>query len=344
MRRVPFLFFGGIGLKFALVTTAKGLNPAFFTFLRHHRDVGFSRVYLFVDDPEYDLAFVEGLLRSDFNDFVRVIPHDSRLKEIHSKTDYFKLHEATYARRVVTRQQLNVGYSVALALEEGIDWLCHLDTDELFGLRPGVDSVREYLSGFGTDVAEVFVPNVEAVPQEVEIQDPFLEISWFKKTPFICSEKQWVYMEHRSFRRFPFVGYAHGKSIFRPRAFSDIEVPTTVHHYHPNLASDVVWIDDSLRALILHYPLCGFEAFRARVGGFNLNRINQYEESGDGVKPIGAILEARDLVRAGQEERLLEYYREEVAYFNPVELETMKGLGLLMDAGGYCRVKKARRI
>ncbi len=327
-----------------MVTTAKGLNPVFFTFLRHHREIGFSRVFLFVDDPEYDRAFVEALMGSEFKEFVRVILHDSSLMEAHRKTEFFKAHEMTYTRRVVTRQQLNVGYAVSLALEEGVDWLCHLDTDELFGLRPGVGSVREYLSGFGADISEVFVPNVEAAPQEVEIQDPFLDISWFKKTPFICSEKQWVYMEHRSFRRFPFVGYAHGKSIFRPADFSDMEVPTTVHHYHPNLASDVVWIDDSMNALILHYPVCGFEAFKARVGGFNLNRINQYEESEGSAKPEGAILEARDLVRTGQEDRLLEYYREEVGYFNPIELASMKSMGLLIDAGGYCRVKKGRRI
>jgi hypothetical protein len=327
-----------VGLHSALVTTAKGLDPAFFTFLRHHRSIGFDRVYLFLDDPAYDATFLEALMASEFSSFVRVILHDERLRGIHQATDFFKQHAESYDRRVVTRQQLNVGYVTRLAAQEGVDWLCHLDSDELFGVDQARGGVLEYLSRFDAGVAEVFVPNVEAVPERMEYGDVFREVGLFKKTRFICSEKQWLYMRYRAYRRFPFVGYAHGKSIFRPERFIDMEVPATVHVFHPDLTSPAVVIDDSMSSLILHYPMCGFEMFRRRVSGFNLHRINQYEESDDGVRPEGVIPEARDLVLAGQEDRLSEYYRTEVAFFNPQEIQSMMSLGLLVRGDAYVRL------
>lgn len=332
----PFSFLGD-GLKSALVTTAKGLDSGFFSFLSHHRSVGFEKVYLFLDDPAYDAAFLELLQASEFSSFVQIIQHDDRLLQVLQKTIFYQNHAETYSRRVVTRQQLNTGYATRLAAQEGIDWLCHLDSDELFGVDRTCGGVSEYLSRFDDRVSEVFVPNVEAVPQQIEYRDAFREVALFKKTRFILSEKQWLYMRYRAFRRFPFVGYAHGKSVFRPRHFIDIETPSTVHHYHPDLTNASVVIDDSMSALILHFPMCGFEMFRRRVSGFNLHRINQYEESESGIRPEGVIPEARDMVLAGKEALLPEYYREEIAFFNPREIESMMGLGLLVRGDQYVR-------
>lgn len=99
----PFSFLGD-GLKSALVTTAKGLDSGFFSFLSHHRSVGFEKVYLFLDDPAYDAAFLELLQASEFSSFVQIIQHDDRLLQVHQKTIFYQNHAETYSRRVVTRQ------------------------------------------------------------------------------------------------------------------------------------------------------------------------------------------------------------------------------------------------
>ncbi len=55
-----------------------------------------------------------------------------------------KMHFQYRDREVMARQVLNAGVAVQMCLERGIDWLLHIDHDELF--VSGHDSVQEHFA------------------------------------------------------------------------------------------------------------------------------------------------------------------------------------------------------
>jgi hypothetical protein len=64
-----------------------------------------------------------------------------------------------------------------LAEKDGIDWILHIDTDEL--VYPGGApeySIQRVLSTIPADVDTVVFPNYESLPERDDVQDPFTEV------------------------------------------------------------------------------------------------------------------------------------------------------------------------
>ena len=68
--------------------------------------------------------------------------------------------------------------AIGYAERDNIDWILHIDTDEL--LYPGGSngfSLQRILGNYAQDVDTVVFPNYEAMPESEGVQDPFTEVS-----------------------------------------------------------------------------------------------------------------------------------------------------------------------
>ena len=68
--------------------------------------------------------------------------------------------------------------AIGYAERDNIDWILHIDTDEL--LYPGGSngfSLQRILGSYAADVDTVVFPNYEAMPESEGVQDPFTEVS-----------------------------------------------------------------------------------------------------------------------------------------------------------------------
>ncbi len=78
--------------------------------------------------------------------------------------------------------RLNTIFSVAagieLAAKDGVEWILHIDTDELVYPGGGPEySIQRVLAGVPADVDTIVFPNYESLPERDDVQDPFTEVS-----------------------------------------------------------------------------------------------------------------------------------------------------------------------
>jgi len=67
--------------------------------------------------------------------------------------------------------------AIEMATKDNVDWLLHIDTDEL--MYPGGNdgfSLQHVLAAFADDVDTVVFPNYESLPESDKIHDPFTEV------------------------------------------------------------------------------------------------------------------------------------------------------------------------
>ena len=109
--------------------------------------------------------------------------------------DDFELYRETthldaHIKDVQARQMLCVEHGLKLAQEEGYHWLLHLDADEIIYCpderRHG--DLRRFFSEVPLHFSAVRFPNLEAVPEQVEINDVFEQVELFKMSPMLLEE------------------------------------------------------------------------------------------------------------------------------------------------------------
>lgn len=315
-------------MKIATVSTVRGVDRSFLTFLAHHAGSGVDRLYVVLDEPERDAWLVEAV-RADgrLDGRVRFVPRDAVLQR---RIEGFELYRASpdlFSLSVVTRQRIHVALVNELAVAEGVEWLIHLDADELI-VPHGQRGLREYLAALPAEVVEVLLPNFEAMPHKERFDDAFLEVSRFKKGPYYLDEAQLQRLRRELGRPQFYVGYASGKSAFRPAAMAHRGVPTTVHLFSPSLEAAGVRVAERGGPIVLHYPMVGFAAFVKRVSGFNYNRLNEYEVESEDLEANLFTLAKRKVAR-GEIGALLGMYRRWVLYDDPAEIERLRGWGVI---------------
>ena len=76
---------------------------------------------------------------------------------------------------------------IELAAKDGIDWILHIDTDELVYPGGGAEySIQRVLASVPADVDTLVFPNYESLPERDDVQDPFTEVSHSSRRPY-CS-------------------------------------------------------------------------------------------------------------------------------------------------------------
>ena len=289
----------------------RGLDASVLTWLQHHQSHGFRRIYLVFDAPDEDREWIDEIRASRvLGAGVHIVENDAQHQErVRALPRYAQL-APTCERTVVHRQMLNVGVVMQQARADGVDWLLHLDSDELLAPYSADTGIRAYFEQVPEHVDEVIFPNFEAVPETEEIGDPFIEVTLFKKSPYYLRYQEFEHLYTAwnggsgTFKLFN--AYITGKAALRMRDVDIPFVPASVHHFLPFRFNRNVRIEDSGGPIVLHYPLCGLQRFVDRFTGFNRQRVNTYDGTGF-VEDL--YLKAAELVAAGREPELRELYR-----------------------------------
>lgn len=350
----------------AIVTTLRHPGPSLPSFITYHLAIGFDHLFLFFDDasdPAIDVARQY--------ERVTVIPNDAKLRQRWLESQSYR--NATLRMfqwtEVMARQLLNVDVAIQIALERGISWLLHIDSDELF-YSPEQTVSEHFASLTHRGIRRATYLNHEAVPESPWITDPFREVTLFKQNRMgsggAASRKKRAELADRVPQLPPkfFHFYSNGKSAARVRpgltapgvhGFRHVEesrrVMTTFTRFtrarlvvaasHAFPRFDAMLKERSLgmaRAVIvtspaiLHYACCGFENFwdKYRI----LGQFDDKWWGQDDIKTqIGTFhIEARDIVAKADRSAALEFYEKRMVIRDEPEVAN------LISEGVFCRI------
>ena len=335
-----------MSIKTAIVTSYRGAAPILDSFLRYHLSLGFDHIFLFCDDPEDPGTEIARRYPA-----VIVVPHDEELRGRWRETPLYRERaewfETYLDREVQARQVLNVEVAAGMALERGIDWLLHIDADELFHC-PGTTVAEHFRRLSEQGCSAIRYVNHEAAPEDPDVVDPFLEVTLFKKHPRLLPGQVYSEEQRRVIGSIPgcprhfFHFYRNGKSAARvapglhPRGvhgFSTAVERQRLYRFQRWLAGKAPfrWLREKglapglrrfllregvVRAggaadpAVLHYPCCTFEVFWEKyriLGRFDDRWFGRTEIRVGGESTH---LDSRDVVMQGDMELAEAFYRE----------------------------------
>lgn len=160
------------------------------------------------------------------------------------------------------KQSLNMEMAIIMAREAGMDWIIHLDTDEL--LHPagaGEYSLRRLLVDVEKDVDMVIFPNYETAIERDDITDPFTEVSMFKKNYDHVTKETYFGLYKEATRGNPnyFLTYGNGKSAARVQEHLR---PNGAHRWHNYMKTPKeIKLEE---AAVLHYTYTKFSDLTSR--------------------------------------------------------------------------------
>jgi hypothetical protein len=258
-------------MKLAIVTTIRRRDRAFESWLRYHRAIGFTRFYVFCDEPPG--APLGGPLvvppgepttpapdvmpfQCDADHWRRFAGHPLARQldaERRRCTPEWRLTEY-----VMLRQAMNAELALFHARQDQIAWLLHIDGDELF--HPGAATAHDHFEALeGQGVEQARYLNREAVVSGEEAGDFFTAMTLFKANPKTLSPTQWAAVARHMGEKPYFLAYANGKSAMRVSAEA---LPSGVHGFRKRdgTRESHVFAEPG----ILHYPYSGYARFRAK--------------------------------------------------------------------------------
>lgn len=273
----------------AIVTTLVNSEKVIESFVNYHIQIGFKRIFLFFDDP-----LDTSIDKVKYLGAVTVIRNDDTLKARWLKTSQFLLFESKMELidgEVMARQMLNMEVGCQMAREEGINWILHIDVDELF-YSPH-QSVSEHFADLTKrDIAYCQYMNYEGIPEKVLMEDFFKEVTLFRKNMSDFSLLQHIRYRARWQGRF-FHYYQNGKmaakicKIVGPGIHSfaldrsvKMNLWTTIQMTSHKFGSWLGIGGPLKKPVILHYPVCGFEHFWNKyitLGDFDGKWFGRYD-------------------------------------------------------------------
>ncbi|KAL2923448.1 Glycosyltransferase-like KOBITO 1, partial [Bienertia sinuspersici] len=160
------------------------------------------------------------------------------------------------------KQSLNMEMGIVLARESGMEWIFHVDTDEI--LHPSGTpnySMSELLAKVPSDVDAVVFSNYESAVEKDDIKDPFSEVSLFKKNFDHLPKDSNFELYRMATRSNPnyFLTYSNGKSAAR---IHDHLRPNGAHRWYNYVKQPKeIKLDE---AAILHYTYARFSDLTSR--------------------------------------------------------------------------------
>lgn len=256
------------------VTSAdqRGLRGMVFPWIQYHLEVGVGRFYLFYDgSDERALQLLQSL------EAVHVVPLQAPFANQSTVVDlsnFEKGHKQWGGRpgnyALMVKQAFAIQTAIAQAKEENMDWILHLDQDELFvGDKERTSNIAELLHSQPRHVASVKFFNNEAYPEQEDVSNPFDQVTLFKVNPALSSasmaQQRWKAIIGPNRR--VILLYGNGKSAARldapglrqagPHEFRADRSQRWVTPENP----DGDWvIQNSARSTVLHYAYCTIDA------------------------------------------------------------------------------------
>ncbi|KAJ0792622.1 putative glycosyltransferase-like KOBITO 1 [Helianthus annuus] len=245
-------------------STSAGLDQIL-PWMFYHKVLGVGTFFLFVEGKAVSPT-VSKVLESIPG--VRVI---YRTKELEEQQANSRIWNETWLSsffykpcnyELFVKQSLNMEMAIVMARDSGMDWILHLDTDEL--IHPagaGEYSLRKLLRDIPSDVDMVVFPNYESSVERDDIKDPFIEVSMFKRNYDHLPKDTYFGMYKESTRGNPnyFLTYGNGKSVARVQ---DHLRPNGAHRWHNYMKTPKeIKLEE---AAVLHYTYAKFSDLTSR--------------------------------------------------------------------------------
>ncbi|XP_041024507.1 glycosyltransferase-like At2g41451 [Juglans microcarpa x Juglans regia] len=245
-------------------STSAGLEQTL-PWIFYHKVIGVSTFFLFVEGKAAS-ANVSKVLETIPG--VKVIFRTRELEEQQAKSRIwnetwlasFFYKPCNY--ELFVKQSLNMEMAIVMARDAGMDWIIHLDTDELIhpaGTREY--SLRQLLSDVPGNVDMVIFPNYESSVERDDIKEPFSEVSMFKKNYDHLPKDVYFGNYKEATRGNPnyFLTYGNGKAAAR---IQDHLRPNGAHRWHNYMKTpSEIKLDE---AAVLHYTYPKFSDLSSR--------------------------------------------------------------------------------
>ncbi|XP_044478349.1 glycosyltransferase-like At2g41451 [Mangifera indica] len=245
-------------------STSAGLEQTL-PWIFYHKAIGVSNFFLFVEGMAAS-ANVSKVLESIPG--VKVIFRTKELEEQQAKSRIW--NESWLASffykpcnyELFVKQSLNMEMAIVMARETGMDWIFHLDTDELIhpaGAREY--SLRQLLLDIPEHIDMVVFPNYESSVERDDIKEPFSEVSMFKKNYDHLPKDVYFGNYKDATRGNPnyFLTYGNGKSGAR---IQDHLRPNGAHRWHNYMKNpSEIKLDE---AAVLHYTYTKYSDLTSR--------------------------------------------------------------------------------
>ncbi|KAL9409038.1 hypothetical protein AB3S75_047429 [Citrus x aurantiifolia] len=239
-------------------STSAGLEQTI-PWIFYHKVIGVSNFFLFVEGKAASPA-VSKVFESIPG--VKVIYRTRELEEQQAKSriwnetwlSSFFYKPCNY--ELFVKQSLNMEMAIAMARDAGMDWIIHLDTDELIhpaGARGY--SLRQLLADVPSNV------DMESCIERDDIKEPFSEVSMFKKNYDHLRKDVYFGNYREAARNNPnyFLTYGNGKAAARVQ---DHLRPNGAHRWHNYMKNPIeIKMDD---AAVLHYTYTKFSDLTSR--------------------------------------------------------------------------------
>ncbi|KAK9809195.1 hypothetical protein WJX72_011143 [[Myrmecia] bisecta] len=253
------------GPQLAFITTTSDSFKQIKLWVQYHQAVGVAKFYLFVDGqaarPEVSAA-LRGIPG------VEVIPRDENLKyaQAHSRiwneTWLSAFFHKPCNHELFVLQSLNMEAGIQLAKRDKMDWVLHIDTDELMwpGGAPEYN-LQRVLETYDADVDLVVFPNYESLPERDDVTDPFTEVTLFKRNYHHVVSDAYFKSYHSVARGNPnyFITYGNGKSAARVQPGLR---PNGAHRWYSYVKTPREETSD--QAAVLHFTYNRFQDLKSR--------------------------------------------------------------------------------
>lgn len=254
---------GGVRIAF-IVTTSDSLQQIR-VWISYHRAIGVTTFYIFAEGQAARADSVAALRALPG---VTVVLRDAELKQRHETSRIWKeswlsaFFHKPCNHELFVLQSLNMEVGIGMAQRDGVDWLLHVDTDELIYPSGSPDySLQQVLAKVPPDVDTLIFPNYESLPEREDVTDPFTEVTLFKRNyAHVVSD---LYFKSYGIvaRGNPnyFITYGNGKSAARVQQGMR---PNGAHRWHSYVKTPKEWSSD--QAAVLHFTYNRFSDLKAR--------------------------------------------------------------------------------
>lgn len=314
------------------ITTLKAPLEETLSFINYYLNSGIDRMYLFFDDPD-DRAIAK-------------IEHNDRLTIFRCDEAHWTELGISPDSKIQDKQEKNATLAFQMAGKSGVEWVLHVDHDELI-YGPG--SLKNYFRSVSENIEVIRFPVMEAMPQKQAYTNAFSEIHLFKVYDalsvsvdrFSTSKKdetlqhnkaKWWYRKRKIAQLLGsnHAKYHTGKNFLRGHQAGKTATRTSAQinsikcHLPDPAKNTFPGMKVSQRFYVLHYDCMGFESWKnkweMRLNGtanFDTRQFSAYRNS---------IL--KDFEMHSNEGSLLDLYKN-FYHLNSYERLLLKSAGLL---------------
>lgn len=279
-----------------IVSTLK--NPHNLDFwIKYHQNIGIDYFYLFDDDSS------SVIINNTDDRIKRIVYNDDYLEDL-KNCSLVNKYGQYYKKEVMSRQVLNTQIALKKAKEDKVDWLLHIDGDELLYFPKsdkGYENIQTRLQNVPDDVDWFLIKNNEVIINN-SVDNCFTDLVYFKNQNGSKLYK----------------AYGNGKGLTKVK---DGMEPAGVHEfYNSKIEKDRHFI--MADTFILHYPSCRFNEWKKKYE--NLGYFpDKYWNQPNNNKVFDSHAKSRD-IRNDSLENKKKFYQKEFV-LNQEEIDILIG-------------------